>query len=112
MDDSEEAKALGAPLWEVPEALFFRRGDTDEDGQLTITDAVQVLLFLFQGLFPPWCPDGVDSNDDGQVDIADPVYHLNHMFSGGPAPPAPFTECGPDPTPDVLNCERYTPCGA
>lgn len=41
-----------------------------------------------------------DSNADG----------LNHLFSGADAPPAPFGECGVDPTEDELECESGGPC--
>ena len=35
---------------------------------------------------------------------------LNSLFSGGPPPAAPFSECGPDPTPDALTCGSFEGC--
>lgn len=42
--------------------------------------------------------------------VSDPVALLNHLFLGAPAPPAPFGECGVDPTVDGLGCEAFGPC--
>ena len=51
-----------------------------------------------------------DANDSGTVDIADPVFLLNFLFSGGPTPPAPFSECAFDPTDDGLTCLSFEGC--
>ena len=48
--------------------------------------------------------------------IADPVFTLEYLFIFGEAPPPPFPlcsadlGCGPDPTPDALDCDAYPPC--
>lgn len=90
----------------------FRRGDTNDDRQLNIGDAV----FLLSVLFPPpgggptlVCDDAADINDDGQLNIADAVALLAFLFpASGTAPTdlaAPFTYWGADPTPDSLGCK-------
>lgn len=39
-----------------------------------------------------------------------PVAVLNHLFAGAGDLPAPFGECGADPTADVLECDGFPPC--
>jgi hypothetical protein len=93
---------------------IFRRGDSNADGRVDISDAVYSLGFLFSGGAAPLCRDAADGNDDQKLDISDAVYTLNHLFSGGPALPPPGREtCGPDPTADELEECAYPPelCG-
>jgi hypothetical protein len=88
----------------------FRRGDANADGRLDIGDAVHLLNHLFSGVARLTCLKAGDSNDDGRLDIGDPIGLLAYLFGGGFAPPTPFTDCGLDPTPDELDCERFPPC--
>jgi hypothetical protein len=82
----------------------LRRGDGNGDGQQNITDGIYVLNALFTGGPAPRCRDAADSDDNGVVNITDPIYLLNFLFAGGMRPPAPFPDCGEDPTPDALPC--------
>lgn len=84
-------------------ANSFKRG-TFEAGDLTISDPVRALLYLFGGGETPSCFDSVDANDDGAVDLSDPVLVLTYLFAGGPQPQSPHTQCGSDLTPDALDC--------
>ena len=94
----------------VSEGDPFYRGDCNGDGGIDITDAIFHLNSLvgMGGVFP--CQDACDSNDDGSDNIADPIHSLNFVFLGGPAPPAPYPVCGPDPSMDDLGCESYPLC--
>jgi hypothetical protein len=81
----------------------FRRGDSNLDGGVDLSDAVFTLTALFLGGAAPVCPDAADANDDGSLDISDAISTLGHLFLGGEAPPAPGPlACGFDPTEDVL----------
>ena len=51
-----------------------------------------------------------DSDGNGNMDITDGIYLLDFMFLGGPEPPPPFPDCGPDPTIDELTCDTFPPC--
>jgi len=81
----------------------FRRGDVDDDGDLTLTDAVAILLGLFSGATFA-CADAADANDSGDLNLTDAIYLLNHLFLGGAPPPAPFETRGADPSEDTLDC--------
>ena len=62
------------------------RGDANRDDTLNITDAVQILNFLFLGGPAPACELLGDSNSDGTMNLTDAVFVLNYLFSGGAAP--------------------------
>ena len=90
----------------------FRRGDSNADGGVNITDGIYVLNFLFLGGPKPPCNEAADSDDDGIVSITDGIYLLNFLFLGGPSPVEPGQhECGPDRPDSVdLGCEVYDTC--
>ena len=88
----------------------FLRGDVDGSGRLAVSDAIRILVHLFQGdVAAVPCADAADADDSGAVDLADAVYLLSGLFLGGPAPAAPFPACGEDPTEDALGCEEACP---
>lgn len=89
----------------------FQRGDAKADGTLNITDAINVLSYLFLGTEAPTCLKAADVDDDGSAAITDAIYLLNFLFLGGPEPPAPYPGCGADSTSDVLSCDAHPPCG-
>ena len=89
---------------------LFKRGDANVDANVDISDPVFVLEFLFVGGQATSCNDAANANDDGSVDLSDAVFVLAFLFQGGPPPPAPFGECGVDPTSDVLGCDSYRFC--
>ena len=102
--------AIGAcPLVRAGDNAFLR-GDSNTDGRVDLSDAVFTLAYLFQGGQGPLCADSLDSNDSGEVDISDPSHTLRHLFLGGSAPPAPWQECGTDPSADGLGCDSFPPC--
>jgi hypothetical protein len=89
------------------ENALFVRGDASIDGQISLTDVIKILSGLFFSVEPSPCPDLSDVDDSGVVDVTDAVFLLGYLFSKGPAPADPFPKCGPDPTPDGLDCGRF-----
>ncbi len=93
--------------------ITFRRGDTDGNGVLEITDPINSLSFQFLGKFTPPCADAADFDDNGKIEITDPIASLSHQFLGTTPPAPPGAEnCGQDPTPDdpELGCEIPHEC--
>lgn len=90
----------------------FRRGDSNEDGNVDLSDGVWTLTYLFLSGREPPCKDAADANDNGGLDLTDAVHTFNYLFAGGPAPPEPGVEaCGIDATPeDSLGCAAYHSC--
>jgi len=91
-------------------AADFRRGDSNCDQALDLSDSVFTLGWLFQGSGAPCCIKAADANDDGVVDLSDAVYVLGFLFTSGTPPVAPHPECGADPTTDDLTCAAYPAC--
>jgi hypothetical protein len=85
---------------------LFRRGDCNHNGLIAghVGDIAFLLNRLFAGGREPACEASCDANDDGLVNVSDAVYLIDWMFMGGPAPPAPYPDCGPDPTGPALSC--------
>jgi hypothetical protein len=85
----------------VASSTSLRRGDSNGDGSVNVSDAVFGLNYLFTGGIEPGCQDAADSNDDGTLDVSDPVHLLLALFGGfDPLPPG----CGNDLTADPLGC--------
>lgn len=88
----------------------FRRGNCNDDTAVNIADVIFLLgyIFSFGPATPPNCDDACDANDDGGLNIADTVSLLASLF-GNPTLPLvePTCICGPDPTPDSLDCDSY-----
>ncbi len=84
----------------------FIRGNANDDARVDLSDAVYVLGHLFLGQPAPPCVKAADANDDGRMDISDAVYVLSFLFLGADPIPAPYPECGVDPTADALTCEE------
>jgi hypothetical protein len=83
-------------------------GGRPADGIVNISDAIQILSWLFLDAGANLeCKKAADTNDDGKIELTDAIYLLLYLFSGGPALPAPFPEAGPDPTGDGLGCCSY-----
>ncbi|MEE3199922.1 MAG: hypothetical protein VX254_07815, partial [Planctomycetota bacterium] len=93
-----------------PLPILFQRGDVDLDGSLTITDPINLLVFLFAEGEAPGCMDAGDSDDSGDLNITDAVNSLGYLFRGDSPLPAPFLECGVDATDDELDCEALPVC--
>lgn len=108
--------ADGAVLSEVfvvrPLGTPFRRSDANADGKVDLSDAINILGYLFDkedGNVPP-CLETADVNDSGEINLADPIYLLAYLFIEGSDPMPPFHACGLDETEDALTCVSYDPC--
>ena len=102
-------------LWKIEggdPVVVYRRGDSNANGTLDLTDGVFVLNFLFLGGTMPPCMSAADANGNGVLDLTDGVYILNFLFLGGPPPTAPGpNSCGPTPAGAAdLGCNSYTSC--
>ena len=93
----------------LPQEPHFLRGDAEVDGDVSIGDAVHILRVLFREA-ESLCEDACDVTDNGHRSLGDAVVILTYLFRDRAPPPAPFPQCGPDPTADSLTCESYTAC--
>ncbi len=93
----------------VDSRVRFLRGDPNGSGDVDVSDAVFVFLFLFNAGIDPECADAADVDDSGQIDITDGIAVLEFLFRGGPPPGPPFPSCGEDPPGEPgPGCEQST----
>jgi len=96
-----------------PPAPKFHRGDSDNNGQLQLTDAVRILGFLFLGAAAPTCLDAADADGNNALQLTDAVRILGYLFLGGVAlasPGPPPAACGTDNDGVHLGCATYDRC--
>jgi len=83
--------------------LPFIRGDSNNDGHVDLSDAIFILLVLFESASYT-CPDALDANDDAQVNLSDCLFLLSYLYTGVLMPAPSYPHAGDDPTPDELIC--------
>lgn len=64
----------------------YRCGDADGNSNLSISDAVKLINYIFGGGTPPSPVIAGDADCNGAVSISDAVKLINHIFAGGSAP--------------------------
>jgi hypothetical protein len=90
---------------------YFLRGDVDQNGRISISDAVGVLRHLFLGdAAAVECRDAADLDDNGRIQLSDAIHVLEYSFFDGPPPASPFPGCGNDAEPDRLECAVSRSC--
>lgn len=65
---------------------FYVPGDANDDGLVNISDAVQLVQYIFASAIPPILWKAGDANCDGIVNITDAVYLITYIFAGGDKP--------------------------
>ena len=104
------AVVLAAPALAQSADLPIRRGDTNIDRTVDLSDVIDILGFLFLG-DPLSCRAAADTNHDLQLDISDPSFLINSLFLGGPAPdPLPIPSCPSGMPATDLDCGSYCTC--
>ena len=78
------------PVTDTP----FLRGDCNSDLKADIADGIWILNFLFQGGPAGACAEACDADDNGDLDMLDAMSIIQYRLLNGPAPAAPFPECG------------------
>ena len=76
----------------------FVRGECNGDGNLDLADGISTLSHLFSGGPEGPCHAACDANGDGGINLADAIFTFSYLLLGGTPPPAPFPDCGEDPT--------------
>jgi len=85
-----DANVDGIP--DICQGSAFVRGDANQDAMVDVTDAIEILSFLFGGGIST-CTSALDTNASGQIDLADVIFELDFIFLGGAAPAQPFPVC-------------------
>ncbi|HDS00709.1 MAG TPA: hypothetical protein ENO22_01625 [candidate division Zixibacteria bacterium] len=61
-------------------------GDANNDNSVNVSDAVNIINFVFAGGNPPNPYEAGDTNCDGTANVSDAVWIINYVFVGGSAP--------------------------
>lgn len=75
-----------ASLATVAVPYFDTRGDVNLDFQISISDVVFLVNYLFKGGPAPSPSYLGDVDCSGAVEVSDVIYLINYLFKGGPAP--------------------------
>jgi uncharacterized protein (TIGR02145 family) len=87
-------KRSGASIRCVRDDAAYLCGDANGDAAVDISDAVNIIQYIFSGGPAPNPLAAGDANHDGSVDISDVVYLIQYIFSGGPSPCAELESTG------------------
>ncbi|MDE0739542.1 MAG: CotH kinase family protein [Planctomycetota bacterium] len=104
------SESVDSAIFTYENAEGYTRGDADSGGDINLTDAVQLLNFLFSGGAEPACAAAADTNRSGSIDMTDAIQILNFLFLGAENFPAPFPGCGQDPLGELLDCDTTRNC--
>ena len=78
--------------WGIPDILaaiqysFGMTGDLNGDEQITISDVIYLVNYLYRAGPAPSPLSLADADCDGDQDAGDVVYLVNYLFKGGPGP--------------------------
>ena len=61
-------------------------GGANNSGDISISDAVYIISFIFSGGPAPALPCLGDADGSGAITISDAVYLIGFIFGGGPTP--------------------------
>jgi hypothetical protein len=64
----------------------YRCGDADGNAIINISDAVELIGYIFGGADPPDPLLAGDADCNVIVNVSDAVYLIGYIFGGGPAP--------------------------
>jgi len=95
----------------APRKSNFVRGDSNDDGNIDISDAIRIIqdprVIAGSEEHKILCMDAADVNDDLALTLADAIYLINWQFQlapGFPPPPLPFPICGTVVTSTMETC--------
>jgi len=95
-------------------ASDFLRGDVNQDGQVSIEDAITLLKLFSTSGYEPSCLASADVNNDGRIQPGDAMQLIIYTTRGIRPPVSPFPNCGKDigssQASPGLGCDFYESC--
>ena len=88
--------------------IDYIRGDCNDDGEVDLTDAIEIIEIYFGDLDPSPCESACDASGDLLPTVLDPLVILLYLFEDSLPPPEPFPDCGRSD--DFDDCEGHTSC--
>src|SRR4030095_8938099 len=94
-----DAQTASASVDLLPGAIL--RGDGNADATIDISDAVLIVLHLFEGVEARGAL-ALDAEGSGTLQVTDAIAILGYLFQEGPPPRSPFPQCGVAANPAAL----------
>jgi len=83
----DQADGDGDQIGDVCDCPIEKTGDVNTDGNITSSDIIYMVNFIFKSGPPPSpVPEAGDVNCDTNQTSADVIFLVNHVFKGGAAP--------------------------
>ncbi|MDH4223045.1 MAG: dockerin type I repeat-containing protein [candidate division Zixibacteria bacterium] len=64
----------------------FMAGDANADKEITVSDVIYLINYLFKGGSKPVPLESGDVNCDTDISVSDVVYLINYLFKSGSSP--------------------------
>jgi hypothetical protein len=88
LDSSGRVYVAGETASDIRVIKYLQlKGDANGDRNLSVSDVIYIISYLFKGGPAPVPVQGADTNCDGSVSVSDVIYLINYLFKGG-TPPA------------------------
>ncbi len=71
-----------------PDSITLSSGDANCSGDVTISDVVHLLQYIFQGGAAPYDMNAADPDSSCSVTVSDAVFLIQYVFQGGMPPQA------------------------
>ncbi len=91
-------ESMGRAMLELMRSgVFVFTGDSNSDGAVNLSDAINILRYLFVDMYDPGiaCLKTSDANNDGKVNLADAVKILSYLFADDTLDAPDGTKLGP-----------------
>lgn len=87
LDSSGRVYVAGQTAADIRVIKYLQlKGDANGDRNLSVSDVIYIINYLFKGGPAPVSVQAADANCDGSVSVSDVIYLINYLFKGGPAP--------------------------
>jgi len=84
--DAQNQESLWSKRIRVAVGLDFIRGDTNSDGEISLSDVIFLVGYILKGGPAPEPLHSADTNYDGKLRLSDAIFLINYLLKGGPAP--------------------------
>ena len=82
--DAQDQESMWSKRIRVAVGLDFIRGDTNSDENVSLSDIVFLINYLYKYGPSPEPLHSADTNYDGDVSLSDIVYLISYLYKGGP----------------------------
>jgi hypothetical protein len=78
--------SMAGPVWSFTTKPEWTYGDCNRDEEISISDVVYLINYLFKAGPAPDPVQAGDANCDSEITVSDVIYLVNYLFKGGQSP--------------------------